>query len=62
LLVTNSLINPLEQIKDVDVIYTCKDHGVIQEWLIDSDFNCPICGESLEIDFIEEVSDEMSKL
>jgi hypothetical protein len=55
------MINPLEQtFKDVDVIYTCKDHGVIQEWFIDSDFNCPICGESLEIDFIEEVSDEMS--
>jgi rubrerythrin len=54
---------PLEQtFKDVDVIYTCTHHGLIQEWCIDSDFNCPICGESLNIDFIEvqEATNEMS--
>lgn len=53
---------PLEQTINIEVIYTCPNHGAIEEWFIDSDFNCPICGESLNIDFIEvqEATNEMS--
>lgn len=55
-------MNPLEQtMKDIETIYICPNHGTIEEQgteIIDNDFCCPICNESLDIDLIEVDEEE----